>query len=272
MIPQRHGPTGRQSGVEGASYTAAKPMRSGAPTLLVFTLGPRGEARRRSLLPAAFAEVEQQLHRRCLDAALGAGTEAGCRVVLAAPTPLDLSAEVATLLQPEGPFGTRLAAAIDELEGGPLVVVGTDVPGLTGAAVRRALDLLAEDPAQAVVGPSPDGGFYLLAVARPVAHLLDTVRWCGRHTRADLERALRAAGFQVRRLAPLADLDRRGDLERLAAVGRRGLSEGWRELVAMLRRVLATLSALPILPQAEAPPVPALSGPAGRAPPRRTSR
>ncbi|HEX4953787.1 MAG TPA: DUF2064 domain-containing protein [Thermoanaerobaculia bacterium] len=244
-------------------------MRSGAATLLVFTLGPQTEVRRRGLLPATFAGVEHQLYQHCLDAALEAGTEAGCRVVLTAPAPLELGPTVATLVQPEGSFGERLAAAVGQLDDGPLVVVGTDVPGLTGDHVRRALELLAEDPAQAVVGPSPDGGFYLLAVARPVAHLLGAVRWCGRHTREDLEHALAAAGFRVRRLASLADLDHRRDLERFAAGAHQLASEGWRALLASVRRALAVLAAPLARPAAEVSLAPALAGPAGRAPPRR---
>ena len=66
-----------------------------------------------------------------------------------------------------------------------------------------------------MIGPSPDGGFYLLAAARPLDEALGGVRWCGAHARADLVEALERVGRTVHLLEPLADLDRPRDLDAL---------------------------------------------------------
>jgi hypothetical protein len=70
-----------------------------------------------------------------------------------------------------------------------------------------------------VLGPSPDGGFYLLACRRPVDGLAAGTRWRRRDTLRGLIRSLRAAGRPVALLDPLSDLDRRADLEIWLASG-----------------------------------------------------
>jgi glycosyltransferase A (GT-A) superfamily protein (DUF2064 family) len=161
-------------------------------------------------------------------------------------------------------FGSRLEKALARSFSGPLLVVGTDVPGLAARHLARALSLLAEDPDRVVLGPSPDGGFYLLAASRPIAGLAGATRWCRRDTLRGLMRALRAAGRPVVLLEFLADLDRRADLETWAA--RRDAR--WLRLIRLLRRVLSVLRR-PAVPLLVGHPRPALVPVrAGRAPPR----
>lgn len=218
------------------------------PTLLVFTLGATAESARRPLLPRAHRDAERALRASCLDAALAAGRGAGCRLVVAAPETAAIGALLADDVERAGQtgrgFGERLeraCAAAFEGGGGPLLVVGTDVPGLAEGHLRRALEAVVGDPEAVVVGPSPDGGFYLLASARPIPGLAGLTRWCRPETLALLRRALVAAGRRVILLEPLADLDRRRDLERwLAAAGRRAAVR-WRGLLRRLHRLLAAL-------------------------------
>jgi uncharacterized protein len=242
-------------------------MTSTASTLLVFTLGPERESRARRLLPVPLAAHERELHRRGLDRALEAGRAAGCRVLVSSPAELELPVAVTALAQPAGSFGERLGAALDEAfarQGGPVVVVGTDVPELAPEHIRESLLWLGAGARRAVIGPSPDGGFYLLATSEPLTGLLARVRWRHRETRRDLERALEAAGFEVVHLAPLADLDHRPDLERwLAHAPRWVLADA---LWLALRRSLALLLAPSALEVA--PPCPATRlAPLGPRPP-----
>ncbi len=240
------------------------------PSLLVFTLSPAGECARRRLLPARLASLERSLHRRNLDAALEAGRANSCRLEVSSPAPLEASSDVRRVGQRGRSFGDRFRAAVRDAHGraaGPLLVVGSDVPGLTRGHVAQALARLGDDRDRVVVGPSPDGGFYLLATHRSLDAELARVRWCASNTLRTLLAALRAAGLEVSLLEPLRDLDRTRDLIRWLAVDSAG-SPLWRGWAALVRRLLAGLAR---------PPAPRTVGCAvavwafafaGRAPPR----
>jgi hypothetical protein len=216
------------------------------------------------------AQFETNLYRGCLESARHAGLEAGCRVVVASPDAVERLPGTVALAQRGQSFGERLAHAVAEASAavdGPVLVVPSDVPGITGGHVRRATSWLDEDPEAVVVGPSPDGGLYLLATARPLPpELLRRVHWCGRHTRADLLRRLAMAGRRVVLLEPLADLDGPTDLERWLAAPAR-LTRGWVRLRGRLRAALRERTvARPVDPLV--PCSPGRRPFAGRAPPR----
>ncbi len=148
---------------------AALPERPDRATLLVFTLGAHCESRRRKLLPPAQKTVEDSLHQACLDSALAAGRAAGLRLEVSSPLELVLPADVDRRQQSGPDFGSRLSSALERTfaeQDGPVVLVGSDVPDLEARHLCRTLEVLDEDPDSVVIGPSPDGGFYLLAAAR----------------------------------------------------------------------------------------------------------
>ena len=246
-------------------------MKPAGPTLLVFTLGPGVESVRRTLLPGELRDVEAEVWRSCLTAALDAGQACGCRLEVCSPAPLDLPEDARHVIQEGNGFGSRLEEGVRgafDRGARPLLVVGTDIPGLAARHFDRTLSLLAEDPDRVVLGPSPDGGLYLLAASRPIEGLAGLTRWRRRDTLRGLLRALRAAGRPVVLLEPLADLDRRADLETWVAQGD-DLRKG---LIRLLRRLLSAL---------RRPPIPGLSGRprpalvpvrAGRAPPSSSAR
>lgn len=244
--------------------------RSGEPTLLVFTLGATCESRRRHLLPAEYGAIEERLHRACLDAALAAGRAAGCRVEVSAPERLDVPPGVRQRTQQGCGFAARFGDAVRgafAASDGAVVVVGSDVPGLEAAHIRRALELLDGDPGRVVVGPSPDGGFYLLASAEPLDGVFASVHWCCGETLESLRRALAQAGRDVTLLPPLVDLDRRRDLERWLAGRPAAGSRAWRVLLAALTALLAALrggqwrTAAALPPRTNAVRVPPLRAP-----------
>ncbi len=256
------------------------------PTLLVFTLGADTEGRRRRLLPRRFGDRERALYRLCLDEALAAGAHAGCRLAVSSPAPLACPEGAHAIPQRGAGFGERLAAAFDRAlalggdefgdgaedagQAGPLVAVGTDTPGLRPTHVERALALLGDDAASArrvVVGPSPDGGLYLLAARRPLGDLLRRVAWCRTGTLASLLATLRAAGLAVELMEPLADLDRPADLERWIARRTAGGRGPMARLAALLDRLLAACRRPGPARAAPRPRLAFVAVPRGRAPP-----
>ena len=246
------------------------------PVLLVFTLGAFGDRARRPLVPARLAGAEVELRRSCFEAALAAGREAGCRLAVCSPRPLTCAApgvdsgDSVHLEQRGSGFGGRferaLAAAFDLAAGAPVVAVGSDAPGLTADHVRAALDRLVAEPDRVVAGPSPDGGFYLLAAARPVAGLAAGVRWCRRDALASLRRLLADQGRELALLARLADLDRPVDLDRWLARGIGGRS-AWRRRVRALLTLLARLRLPPAPARLGRPRLAFAAVAAGRGPP-----
>lgn len=103
----------------------------------------------------------------------------------------------------------------------PVVLTGSDLPGLPAARIRDALDRLAAAPDRAVLGPAPDGGYYLLGLARGgtgrplVPDLFTGVRWSSARTRADTVAAAERCGLRVELLDPWRDVDDAADLARL---------------------------------------------------------
>lgn len=219
----------------------------------MFTLGAEAESRRHRLLPERWGSAEVALRRHCLERVLAAGREAGCRIEVSSPqAPERLGASedpgihdlrgIHHRPQQDGSFGNRLDCALSHAlrqAHGPVAVVGTDVPGLSARHLREAFEALGDDPDRVAIGPSPDGGFYLLAARRPIEGLGSAVAWCCGATLETLLDALAAAGRPVVLLEPLADLDRPADLDRWLAQAPQDPT--WRPVVAALLRLLARL-------------------------------
>jgi len=116
--------------------------------------------------------------------------------------------------QVEGDLGMRMEAAMAEAlaEGAPAAcVIASDVPDLGPLQVSAAFRAL-EGGADVVFGPSPDGGYYLLALRSPRPPLFREIPWS---TPEVLERSLSAArgeALRVHLLEPLRDVDRASDL------------------------------------------------------------
>ncbi len=112
-----------------------------------------------------------------------------------------------------GDLGARMARRIRRLSPGPVVIVGTDSPELRAAHVERAFRALARS--DAVLGPAPDGGYWLVGVRRRrgVGDIFRDVRFSTRHALADTLKGL-GPHCDVHFLEYLADIDDGEDLRR----------------------------------------------------------
>lgn len=112
---------------------------------------------------------------------------------------------------------TRLFARLLEEGHAAAIAIDSDSPTLPMAYVAEAARALAAGRADVVIGPSDDGGYYLVGVRAPQPALFDGVPWSSPDTRrATLERA-RALGLAVHLLPAWFDVDTADDLARLRA-------------------------------------------------------
>jgi len=120
--------------------------------------------------------------------------------------------------QGDGDLGARLARMfLRALQDHPCAIaVGSDSPGLPTRIWAEARDALAQS--DAVLGPSADGGFYLLGLHRCPADLFSEIPWSVPTTCAVTLQRLKAAGFTVHLLETWFDVDTAADLQTLRSL------------------------------------------------------
>ena len=117
---------------------------------------------------------------------------------------------------PQGPgdLGIRMARVMRSRPPGPVCIVGGDIPGITPAHVARAFATLGRQ--DAVFGPAPDGGYWLIGMKRTSAvppNFLQGVRWSTEHALADSRETL--PGARIGLVDTLQDVDTIEDLKAL---------------------------------------------------------
>jgi len=94
--------------------------------------------------------------------------------------------------------------------GEPLLALGGDAPDLPPDRIEAALSAL--EAFDAALVPTPDGGFSLLALRRPVEGLKEAFRYGGPDALSSLVRWLLGRGLSVAQLEPWRDIDEPEDL------------------------------------------------------------
>ncbi|CAN5697510.1 TIGR04282 family arsenosugar biosynthesis glycosyltransferase [soil metagenome] len=116
--------------------------------------------------------------------------------------------------QVEGDLGMRMEAAIGKAlaEGAPAAcVIASDVPDLGPLQVEAAFRALAGS-ADVVFGPSPDGGYYLVALRSPCPSLFRSMPWSTPEVLKRSLSAVRQEALCAHLLEPLRDVDQASDL------------------------------------------------------------
>jgi rSAM/selenodomain-associated transferase 1 len=145
---------------------------------------------------------------------------------LVAFTPADGEAELrrllpaaARLVAQEGPdLGVRLDRILTDLlaeSGTGAIAIDTDSPTLPTDYVRQACAHLAEATADVVIGPSEDGGYYLIGLRRPAPALFEAMPWSTAALLDETVARARRLGLRLALLPAWFDVDRGPDLSRL---------------------------------------------------------
>ena len=146
------------------------------------------------------------------------------RVTLMHPEPREgeealarlLPAEVRLLPQPATDFGEILASGFSHhfAEGfDRVVLIGSDTPTLPASIVQDAAAILGDH--DLAIGPTEDGGYYLLAMTRQHRRLFEDVAWS---TDVVCEQTLaraRELGLRIATMPTWYDVDTVAELERL---------------------------------------------------------
>lgn len=127
----------------------------------------------------------------------------------------------ARLRQGRGDLGLRMLRLAQVAPPGPVVIIGTDIPGVTAAALFEALQLLGRN--DMVFGPAHDGGFWLVGFSRrrPIrSTIFDNVRWSHPETLGDV--LARCRDLRIGFATTLSDVDSVAEMKRQdRLVGRR---------------------------------------------------
>lgn len=201
----------------------------GLCALAVMTKAPRAGRVKTRLSPPLTPEEAAALNgcflRDTAAAITAAVTEGGARGI-GVYTPVGDEDAWAEILPPHfelapqrsGAFGERLIAAAEDLFTlgfASVCLIDSDSPTVPEQAYARAVKALAQSGDRVVLGPSDDGGYYLIGLKKMHRRLFEEIDWSTeRVAEQTIERA-KDIGLPVEMLPPWYDVDDRATLRRL---------------------------------------------------------
>jgi uncharacterized protein len=196
----------------------------GSFAVVVMARAPRRGEVRRALEPLLGADGCVALQAELIVQAVNWARELEPRAIHVAHDPPDAAPELRALLGPDvilfpqngDGIAGRLAdsaARVFARGSGPLLIVWPDLPRLRRAHAEAALDDLRSG-CDVVFGPVFDGGFYLVAISRPLPHLfaLPELSWRSSDAMSMALAAAREANLEVGILRAERALHRPADL------------------------------------------------------------
>lgn len=116
-------------------------------------------------------------------------------------------------MQTTGNLGEKMARAFKDLfdEGyKQLIIIGSDCLELTSGILEDAFGSLGQS--DVVIGPSTDGGYYLLGMNRLIPELFINKQWSSSSVMEDTLADLAVLNISYTQLIPLTDIDEEKDL------------------------------------------------------------
>lgn len=117
-------------------------------------------------------------------------------------------ADLPRIPQGSGDLGDRMKRVFQNIAG-PVAIIGADIPGIKRSDIADAFHTLGSH--DAVFGPAPDGGYWLIGLkGKPPVSLFDDVRWSTKHTLADTRKSM--PDLKIALVRELRDVDEVTDL------------------------------------------------------------
>ena len=196
------------------------PMARDLCALAVMTKAPQAGRVKTRLVPPLTPEQAAELNKcflRDTAAAISnaAGADTACGIAVYTPVGAEsaytdiLPADFSLLPQRGDKFGERLYLALEDLFKcgfDSLCLIDSDSPTVPAENFAQAVELLSASEDRVVLGPSDDGGYYLVGMKKPHRHLFEKIDWSTervlnqtvqRAAEIDLEVKLLPTGFDV---------------------------------------------------------------------------
>jgi uncharacterized protein len=210
------GPASVEAVVSGNPVTAT-------PAVIIFTKAPIPGTVKTRLCPALTSDEAASLHGSLvLDAIERTKTLSGA-ILYVAGTP-DLSHPffkvlegrygARLLLQCGQDLGSRMSQAMEDvfaLGHDTVILTGTDLPTMPRQYLKQAIDLLRSH--DVVLGPTMDGGYYLIGLRQAVPELFRGIPWSTASVLEDTRKKATSRGLSVALLPECRDLDELDDLK-----------------------------------------------------------
>ena len=114
--------------------------------------------------------------------------------------------------QSEGSLGERMKNAFNKVitKGSTkTIIIGSDIPGLSKSLISKAFKELGES--EIVIGPSKDGGYYLLGMKKFYPELFEGISWSTEVVLSQTLAKAKLLNLKVTLLKELIDIDRIAD-------------------------------------------------------------
>jgi len=136
-------------------------------------------------------------------------------------------------------LGARMENVFDHLldqEYENVVLIGSDLAALPLCYLERAFENLSTPLKRVVLGPSRDGGYYLVGMSRRIPEMFRGMTWSHDQVLAKTLTRLSALGVETELLPVWFDVDTVDDLRQLQAWSEAHGIEGLKNTLRLLRR------------------------------------
>ena len=126
------------------------------------------------------------------------------------------------LAQSSGDLGARMNHVFSDLFRcgyRRIVLIGSDLPALPLAILHDAFSRLDGAQRRVVLGPSRDGGYYLVGMNRPTPQVFENMTWSHDRVLTQTTKRLTQLGIAYDLIASWFDVDSLDDLRRLRSLG-----------------------------------------------------
>ena len=202
---------------------------SGLTALAVMTKAPEAGRVKTRLTPPLSAEEAAALNTcflRDTAAAILRTTSSGQARAIGVYTPRGSEAAYSGILPPDfilvpqrgDAFGERLTAATDDLLQlgfDSVCLINSDSPTVPAAAFAQAVEILSQPADCVVLGPSDDGGYYLIGLKKTHRRLFEKIDWSTDRVLEQTIAAAREIDLPVHLLPTWYDVDDHRTLSRL---------------------------------------------------------